>query len=132
MGSGNSYSDVIIRVTGLTERARGAPLDHGGPFCRSDHREGNLTRSRYHRLSVIQRFNVLCDPARSGSDANLEVAAGNSLAPQFAHFDDNVATHEAAELGRKAPLTTNEQSPEAFPDCHNSFIEAGAPYSSAH
>jgi hypothetical protein len=24
-------------------------------------REGNLTRSRYHRLSVIQRFNVLRD-----------------------------------------------------------------------
>ena len=32
-----------------------------GPFCNYEHREGNLTRSRYHRLSVIQRFKVLCD-----------------------------------------------------------------------
>ena len=40
-------------------------------------------------------------------------AARNSLAPQFARFDDNVATHKAAELGKKAPLTTGEQSPEA-------------------
>ena len=36
-------------------KARGAPPDHGGLFGSSDHREGNLTRSRYHRLSVIQR-----------------------------------------------------------------------------
>src|SRR5580704_10722974 len=35
----------------------------------SEPREGNLTRARYHRLSVIQRFNVLCNRARSGSDA---------------------------------------------------------------
>ena len=45
----------------LTKSARGAPPDHGGPFCNSDHREGNLTRSRYHQLGVIQRFNILCD-----------------------------------------------------------------------
>src|ERR1700729_1162133 len=79
----------------------------------------NLTRSPYRRLSVIQRFNVLCDRSqiRIRRD-NLEVAAGNSLAPQFAHFGDNVAPRKAAELGKKAPLTTGEQSPEAFPDCH--------------
>jgi hypothetical protein len=70
-------------------------------------------------LSVIQRFNVLCDRSqiRIGRD-NLEVAARNALAPQFAHFDDSLATHKAAELGKKAPLTTGEQSLKAFPDCH--------------
>jgi hypothetical protein len=70
-------------------------------------------------LSVIQRFNVLCDRSqiRIGCD-NLEVSARNSLAPQFAHFYDGFAMHKAAELRKKAPLTTGEQSPEAFPDCH--------------
>jgi hypothetical protein len=29
-------------------------------------------------------------------------------------FDDNVATRKAAELGKKAPLTKGEQSPEAL------------------
>jgi hypothetical protein len=32
-----------------------------GPCCNSGHREGDLTGSRYHRLGVIQRFNILCD-----------------------------------------------------------------------
>jgi hypothetical protein len=39
----------------------GALPAHGDPFRSSDHRERNLTRWRYRRLSVIQRFNVLCD-----------------------------------------------------------------------
>jgi predicted RecB family nuclease len=71
------------------------------------------------QLSVIQRFNVLCDRSqiRIGCD-NLEVAARNPLAPQFAHFGYRLATDKAAELRKKAPLTTGEQSPEAFPDCH--------------
>ncbi len=51
---------VIDRVA-RGEAGSRSPPDHGGPFCNSDHREGNLTRSRYHRLSVVQRFNVLCD-----------------------------------------------------------------------
>jgi hypothetical protein len=51
-GPGESYSDVILRLARASEP-----------------REGNLTRARYHRLSVIQRFNVLCNRARSGSDA---------------------------------------------------------------
>jgi len=33
------------RCEGLV-RLAGAPTDHGGPFCRSDHRGGNLTRAR--------------------------------------------------------------------------------------
>ena len=43
-----------------------------------------------------------------------KVAAWGSLAPQFAHFDDNVATHKAAELWKKAPLTTSEQIDKRF------------------
>jgi hypothetical protein len=43
-GPGESYSDAIIRIA----RGLGAPR-------RKSH------RSRYDRLSVIQRFNVLCD-----------------------------------------------------------------------
>jgi hypothetical protein len=78
-------------------------------FCSSDHREGNLTRSRYHRLSVIQRFKVLCDRSqiRIGCD-NLEVGARNSFAPQFAHFDDSLATHKAAELGTEATAPADD------------------------
>ena len=49
--------------------------------------------------------------ARLGSDAMiLGVAARNSLAPQVAHFDDNVATDKAGELGKKAPLTAESRS----------------------
>jgi hypothetical protein len=51
---------LIIRVARDDGRLA-EPPDHGGAFYSFDHREGSLKRSRYHRLSVVQRFNVLCD-----------------------------------------------------------------------
>ena len=104
----------------------------GGGFLRNQHvgarvalrrrlagAAGPLFPPRSHPLSVIQRFHVLCDRSQIRLGCyNLEVAARNSPATQFAHFDDDVPTHEAAELGKKAPITTGEQSPEPFLGCH--------------
>jgi hypothetical protein len=66
--------------------------------------EGNLTRSRYHRLSVIQRFNILCDRSMSLRGTPLR---RNSLILAI------TSPRKAAELGKKAPLATGERSPEA-------------------
>jgi hypothetical protein len=92
----------------------------GGPGEGLDGREGlgwsicgGPSRPRWRLpacyLSVIQRCNVLCDRSqlRIGRD-DLEVAARSSFAPQFAHFDDNVATHKAAELGNKATVAADD------------------------
>jgi hypothetical protein len=54
-------SSRLVPLLSARHEARGAPPHHGGPFCSCDHSEGNLTLSRYHRLGVIQRFNILCD-----------------------------------------------------------------------
>jgi hypothetical protein len=73
-------------------------------------RDRRKYRARDRRISsVIQSFKVLCDRSqlRIGRD-DLEVAARNSFAPQFAHFDDNVATHKAAELGNKATVAADD------------------------
>ena len=65
---------------------------------------------------IILKEIFLLIAARLGSDPMiLRSLLGNTLAPQVAHFDDNVATDKAGELGKKAP---SQQSPEAFPDCH--------------
>jgi hypothetical protein len=60
-------------------------------------------------LSVIQRFHILCDRSeiRIRRD-DLEVAATNSFAPQFAHFGYRLATDKAAELGDETSLTSDE------------------------
>jgi hypothetical protein len=44
----------------------------------------------------------------------------------LAHFDDNVATHKAAELRKKAPLTTGEQSPEALSPASDDYYDDDA------
>ena len=61
------------------------------------------------QLSVIQRFDVLGDRSQIGIRGdNLQVKATDASASQFAHFGDRLATDKAAELGKKAPFTTDE------------------------
>jgi hypothetical protein len=100
-----SYRDVTLWVA--MERDRGgvftAPIPRGRAIAIKRH--SALPAHRYRSEIRIGGYR--------------EVAPRNSRAPQFAHSDDDVHPHEAAELGKKAaPVTTGEQSPEAFLDCH--------------
>src|ERR1700722_4779390 len=100
--------------------ARGAPPDHGCPFLqlRSFRR-----KSQAVALSPIKRAfrasRSLAIAARSGSDAIiLRSLRGTPLRRNSLILTITSPRTKLPNLGKKAPLTTGEQSPEAFPDCH--------------
>ena len=60
-------------------------------------------------LSVIQRFNVLCDCSQFWVRRDdLQITAPNSLETQFALFGYRFAPDKASKLRKEAPLTSDE------------------------
>ena len=73
--------------------------------------EGGL-RSGRKFLGVVERADGLIDCRLLGIRCDdFEVRAANSFAPPFAHFFDDLATHEAAKLADEEAIVADGERP---------------------